>query len=357
VKLGPPAAIFNANNRDPIVWINEFRAELPRLKLLEKRERIDEVMQNRVKLSTTMETLDCAIFYEWEYDDDFIRIVSDRMKLQNVSVRVYCAGEFGSLLERLEKEEISIGAVIDRASDADETCSAVVRKLIGRGSYIVNDPEATLHASDKASMHLEFITAGIFVPYTIIISPYNAQKEVRLSIGELARLGRPFIIKPANTTGGGIGVVTGAEGLQEVIETRQHHKNDKYLLQSSIEPATLNGRRAWFRPFYVFGKILTCWWDDQTHIYFEAAEDEISAYNLVEIEKIVLKIYRVCKLEFFSTEIALTSDGKFIVIDYVNEMCDMRIKSRHYDGVPDNVVEAIGERVAIGVRRVLEQGR
>ena len=51
-------------------------------------------------------------------------------------------------------------------------------------------------------MHLEFITNGLYVPYTIIISPYNKKKELELSLSELARLGRPFIIKPANTTGG-----------------------------------------------------------------------------------------------------------------------------------------------------------
>ncbi len=312
------------------------------------------MIPNRVKLSMMMETIDCAIFYEWEYDDDFVSIVSNRMKLQDISMRVYRAREFPALLERVKKEEIFFTAVIDRASDADETCAAIVSNLIGRRSYVVNDPAEILHASDKASMHLEFITAGIFVPYTIIISPYSAQKEVRLSIGELAKLGRPFIIKPANTTGGGIGVVTGAEGLQEVIETRQHHKNDKYLLQSRVEPVILDGRRAWFRPFYVFGRVLTCWWDDQTHIYFEATERETSAYDLGEIEKIVLRIYRVCKLDFFSTEIALTADGKFIVIDYVNEMCDMRIQSKHYDGVPDKIVEAIGEQIAIGIRGLLE---
>ncbi|HQT92713.1 MAG TPA: hypothetical protein PL001_11885, partial [Candidatus Kryptobacter bacterium] len=61
-----------------------------------------------------METTDCAIFYEWEYDDDFVAIVSDRMKLQNISSRVFRAGEFPALLERLEREEIFFRAVIDR---------------------------------------------------------------------------------------------------------------------------------------------------------------------------------------------------------------------------------------------------
>ncbi len=304
-----------------------------------------------------MAKIDCAIFYEWEYDDDFVSLVSNKLSSKNIPNRIFHAADFPGLLEEVREGEIAFKVVIDRASDVDENCETITGILMKRGAYIVNDPVNIRHASDKASMHLEFITAGIFVPYTIIISPYSAVREVKLSIGELANLGRPFIIKPANTTGGGIGVVTGAEGLQEVIDTRQHNKDDKYLLQSRIEPVYLDGKRAWFRPFYVFGRVLICWWDDQTHLYLEATEDEIRSYKLDEIEKIVRKIHLVCKLDFFSTEIALTVDRKFVVIDYVNEMCDMRIKSKHYDGVPDSVVDAVGEQIASGVLGLLGQAR
>ncbi len=304
-----------------------------------------------------METIDCAIFYEWEFDDEFVSIVSNKLSASNIPNRVYHAADFPGLRERVKRRELSFKVVIDRASDADENCEAIVSTLVRSGTYLINDPAEILHASDKASMHLEFMTAGIFVPYTIIISPYSAEREVKLSIAELAKLGRPFIIKPANTTGGGIGVVMGAEGLQEVVDTRKHHKNDKYLLQSRITPTNLDGKRAWFRPFFVFGEVIICWWDDQTHVYFEATREDISAFNLAGIETVVRRIYQVCKLDFFSTEIALTTDGKFVVIDYVNEMCDMRIKSKHYDGVPDNVVEVVGEQIARGVYGLLGQGR
>ena len=37
----------------------------------------------------------------------------------------------------------------------------------------------------------------------------------------------------------------------------------------------------------------------------------------------------------------MIDDGKFIVVDYVNDMCDMRKKSQHYDGVPDNIADEI----------------
>ncbi len=302
-----------------------------------------------------MESIDCVVLYEWEYDDDFVAVVSGKLSEQDIPHRVYHAEELPGVLERIKLKDLHFRCVIDRASDVDDNAEAIVTMLKRRGAAVINDPAEIRHASDKASMHLEFITAGIFVPFTIIISPYNTQREVKLSLAELAHLGRPFIIKPANTTGGGIGVVTGAEGLREVVDTRQHNKDDKYLLQRKIEPVQTNGRRAWFRPFYVFGEVFICWWDDQTHLYFQATDEEIEHYGLAEIDAVVRKIYEVCKLDFFSTEIALAEDGKFVVIDYVNEMCDMRIKSKHYDGVPDAVVEGIASRIAGGVKRILER--
>ncbi|HUI31132.1 MAG TPA: hypothetical protein VLX91_13050 [Candidatus Acidoferrales bacterium] len=296
-----------------------------------------------------MRTLDCGIFYEWEYDKDFVSILSNELKSANLSNKIFARDEFGPVLEKLHRKTLAFRTIVDRASDVDDICESIVNFHKCRQGFVLNDPEKVRHSSDKASMHLEFMTAGVYVPYTIIISPYNAQQEIKLSIDELACLGRPFIIKPANTTGGGIGVITGAESLREVIDTRQHNKDDKYLLQRKIEPTMLENRRAWFRPFYVFGKIFICWWDDRSHVYFETSNSEIEKHNLQEIERVARKIHDVCGLDFFSTEIALSTSGQFIVIDYVNEMCDMRVKSNHFDGVPDAVVEAIAKQIGFGL--------
>ena len=133
----------------------------------------------------------------------------------------------------------------------------------------------------------------------------------------------------------------GAETLLEVIQARQYHKNDKYLLQETIKPSMLAGRRAWFRVFYAFGDIIPSWWDDTTHIYcLLQAEDEYQL-GLEPLSRITEKIHTICKLDFFSTEIVLTTNKKFVVVDYVNEMCDMRIQSQHADGVPDTIVDRI----------------
>jgi hypothetical protein len=72
---------------------------------------------------------------------------------------------------------------------------------------------------------------------------------------------------------------------------------------------------------------------------------EFEKYEFLELFGVIEKIARVCKANFFSTEIAFGEDGEFIAIDYVNEVCDMRLKSRHFDGGPDEIVQKVAERI------------
>jgi hypothetical protein len=200
-------------------------------------------------------------------------------------------------------------------------------------------------------MHLEFITAGINVPYSIIIPPHSQLEDLFISIDDLEILGRPFIIKPCNTTGGGIGVVTGAETLKEVLTARLKHSDDKYLIQENIHPIMIDGKRAWYRCYWAFGKSICVWWDDQTHIYNIIQPEEIEKFRLKKLFQITKTIQRLTRLDFFSTEVALNAKDKFVVIDYVNDQCDMRLKSLHPDGVPDETILKIINNMRLLVQK------
>jgi hypothetical protein len=289
---------------------------------------------------------DLAVAWDWEYDRDFIGVLEQELHAHGLLFYSISHHNTQDTLRQLQKGTLSFGAFLDRASEADDKFVPLVRYIKKSPVLFLNHPDIVQHAIDKATMHLEFITKGIHVPFTIIISPYNKKREIELSLGELARLGRPFIIKPANTTGGGIGVIVGAETLKDVIESRQHHKNDKYLLQEKIVPVRFSERKAWFRVFHVCDAVIPCWWDDDTHLYEIVTETEVDECGLQPLITETSKIAEVCKLEFFSTEIAITTEREFIVVDYVNEICDMRMKSRHLDGVPDIVVSEVCSRIA-----------
>ena len=293
-----------------------------------------------------METFSLGLAWNWIYDSDFVAGIEHACAEQGMTTYRVEPSNVLETLYRLRSGEIAFRTFLDRASDDDNSFEPLVRFLAKSPTHFYNVNEHVDRAKDKATMHLEFITNGLFVPYTIIISPYNKKKELELSLSELAMLGRPFIIKPANTTGGGAGVVLGAESLKDVIETRQHHKNDKYLLQETVKPKILDGSKAWFRVLYAFGEIIPCWWDDATHIYRRVNPDEEERYGIGALRESMRKIQTVCSLDFFSSEIVLTEENTFVVVDYVNEVCDMRLQSKHMDGVPDDVVRRIQELIA-----------
>jgi hypothetical protein len=260
------------------------------------------------------------------------------------------------VIDKLKRRALSVLCYLDRASDVNDDFIEIAHILSRRNTKIFNPYKLVAHAIDKATMHLEFITAGLHTPYSIIIPPFSEEEEIYISLDDLAILDRPFIIKPANTTGGGMGVVTGAETLKEVLEERMTNNEDKYLLQEKIYPQMLDGRRAWFRSFWAFGKAIPCWWDDQTHYYSELRNEEVDKYHLQELFRDTRKIARLTGLDFFSTEIVLSTKGKFIVVDYVNDQCDMRFQSRHFDGVPDNMVRRIIYNMLKVIRKVKRTG-
>jgi len=284
---------------------------------------------------------DVGLAYVWEYDDDFIMLTENLLQQKGLTTFRISHHNIEEITDRVAQRKLSFNFYIDRAWDVDFRYEELGKILQRRRTLIFNQYKKVQHAIDKASMHLEFITAGLDVPHSIIIPPHSQEKDIYLSVTDLAYLGRPFIIKPCNTTGGGLGVVTGAETLMEVLEQRVTNTNDKYLLQQKIYPVMLKGKRSLFRCFWAFGKVIPTWWDDQTHLYSEITAEDIMNYKLRKLITDTRKIARITELDFFSTEIVLTQDKKFVVIDYVNDQCDMRIKSKHTDGVPDAVVAQI----------------
>ncbi len=297
-------------------------------------------------------TFDLAISYVWEYDKEFVDLLESILQSDGLSTFIITSENIEQVTDEIKKKKIFFRSYLDRASDVDEKFSELAKILTRRKCVIFNPYKKVEHAIDKATMHLEFITAGINVPYSIIIPPHKDREELILKVDDLAILGRPFIIKPCNTTGGGIGVVTGAETLKEVLLERRTNKSDKYLIQQKIIPGSLAGRRAWFRCFWAFGKPISVWWDDQTHIYEYLYAEQIDKFGLKKLNSITRTIFKITELDFFSTEIVLTPENKFIVIDYVNDQCDMRLKSLHIDGVPDQIVEQIIHRLRLTVQRI-----
>jgi hypothetical protein len=289
---------------------------------------------------------DLALTFDWEYDRDFIRRVEDAARGRGLETVVVPPADAGRVLEAFRSGELDFRILLDRASGASPEFVALQALAVEKGRDVIEPLEKLRWASDKATMHLEFLTAGIHTPHTVILPAQATRPDIVLKPEDLAPLGVPFVIKPANTTGGSVGVIANASGPADVLSARRAYPADKYLLQEKIMPDSRDGRRFWFRGFYVLGEVYLTWWDDRTHLYAELGFDEAAARSLVPIYAIVRTIARVSRLRFFSTEVARDVRDRLLVVDYVNEICDMRLQSSHADGVPDAVVERIANRIA-----------
>jgi hypothetical protein len=290
--------------------------------------------------------IDVCLAADWEFDRDFLSLMEGNLRSRKLSTYIVWPYNLEQVLQDLRSGSMGFRFVLDRASTTSPEFLELYRILSGTGVRFLDDPDTILWASDKATMHLEFISGGMRVPYTLIVAPFNTSEHIPFSRDDLARLGSPFFIKPANTTGGGIGVFEHGTCLSDILAVRQQHKGDKYLVQERVHPLEKEGRRFWFRAFYACGSSFATWWHDLSHVYEPLWPEEVERYELQPLFGQIQNIARICRLNFFSTEIVLDRGGQWVAVDYVNESCDLRLKSRHADGVPDEVVSQIAERIA-----------
>jgi len=292
-----------------------------------------------------MTEYDFCIAWNWEYDADFIALLEIACISRGISVLEITTDNLEDSIQALAPSTrgLSFGAFFDRASDTDVRFIPVVEWARKNASYRINPHEHEVRTRNKAAMHNDFISSGICTPYTIIIPSFEEQSD--LSPIDISPLGGVFYIKPAHG-GGGEGVVKEATTFDQVLIARQEFPADKYLLQEHITPVLLDSRPAWFRIIYCAEKEYLSFWDPTTYIYNLITPYEEEKYRLTPLREIISIIARVCNLDIFSTEIALTRDGNFIVVDYVNDQIDARLQSKAADGVPDEIVQDIARRLA-----------
>ncbi len=279
-----------------------------------------------------------GLAWNWEHDRDFVNLL-DRSCLQS-GLSCYLVGGHNLQQTYLEvqNDERRFLFFLDRASDDDPRFLQLNQLLQSKGAKFINAHHHYQRSIDKANIHGELLAHGLQLPLTIILPPYDTEPGFDPRVIE--PLAKPFVVKPAKGSGG-FGVMVGAMRPDDVIQTRAKFRNQRFLVQQRIEPQILGGRRAWFRVYNVCGQIIPCWWDDTTHKYGVVTPGDGGLVNTEELLRIVRIIAEVSQLDFFSTEIALDKDGRYVVVDYVNDPCDMRPQSKYFDGVPDTIVRVI----------------
>jgi hypothetical protein len=299
-----------------------------------------------------MDSPSVFLLSDWEPDLSFLERLERELRARGRATYLVWPHNLEETLAAVRSGALRAAYFVDRATNTSPEFRPLTALMEERGVPSLDAPWRISWAADKATMHYEFQRAGIDVPPTVILEPYERQAALPGIDGELAALGTPFVIKPAFTTGGGIGVFDRAQGREDVQLVRQQYPGDRYLLQARVLPWESGGRRYWFRTYYFCGRVLFSWWDDRSHLYGAmSGGDAAEESGLLEpLDSITRAIAGVCGLRFFSSEIARTADGRFLVVDYVNETPDLRPWSVYPDGVPDRLVEEI----ACGVVRWID---
>ncbi len=288
-----------------------------------------------------MQSFDLCLNWYWLYDCDFVRFVEEACAARQIHLLQVTPTNLLQVVSDLYSGRLTFQTLLDRAAD-DLRFEPIRRFAVESGKRRINPMELSRWSEDKATMHLELMQAGLQTPYTIILAPFVDQPLPPPV--DLAPLGPCFVLKPA-VGGGGEGVRMNAASLQDIQCARLEYPEQKYLVQEQMEAAIIAGRQAWFRVFHVVDIDIPCWWHPVTHVYSRVTPEQESQLGLAPLSEIAARIAKVCRLDWFSTEIVRTSDGRFVVVDYVNDGIDTRIQSKAADGAPDQVMREIADRL------------
>ena len=288
---------------------------------------------------------DLCLPWYWEYDIDFVQMVEHACHEHELTLWQITPENLLESVTALYKGERSFRAILDR-SQYDPRFAPIHRWAQEHRVRRINPVEVSKWSEDKTTMHLELIAAGIHTPYTILLPPFVEQPVI--PDFDLTPLGHQFVIKPSNE-GGSEGVILGAFSMDQILRARMQFPEQKYLIQETVMPRTIHGQPAWFRVFYAADKTYPCFWHPLTHVFSRVTFYDENKYELTPLHDITKRIAFICKLDWFSTEIALTHQN-FVVVDYVNDGIDTRVQSKAVDGVPDDVMQSIASQLVTLVK-------
>jgi len=235
----------------------------------------------------------------------------------------------------------------------------IFHRLVGLAAemktQVIDPPERAQAAFDKARLHPRLVEQGLPVPWTVLV-PNVPPQGWQLTQAERASLGTPFIIKPAMGYGRR-GLVMDATSEADLSRSQSGWPDQTYLFQNRVRPRERQGEPVYFRAFYVFGQVYVAWWNCYNDHYRLPTESERKELALGEVEELARRLAGLTQMQFFSTEIAQTEEGRFVIIDYVNDQCHLLSQSAHPQmGVPDELIADIARQIVRAVVQMVRPG-
>jgi len=303
-------------------------------------------------------TYDLVMTHKLDADDFFIHRVQQHCAERRLNFFLIEPLWVSEFLDKYDRGEVWARVLLNLHSehhDPTDLYHRLVRLAEARGTRVIDPPAVARPAFDKAALHPRLLAAGLCAPHTVIV-PRGDAPQFRLGEAERAELGSPFVIKPAQGYGKR-GVIFDATSEADVTRSMAEWPDDRYLVQRRIVPRSIAGEPAYFRVYHVFGSIWCCWWNCYTDRYRTLRPEEEEQHGLRPLRDIMVRLAALTGMQFFSSEVALTEAGEFVLIDYVNDQCHLLCQTASPQiGVPDDVVAAIAQRLVESAHTLIAHG-
>lgn len=283
---------------------------------------------------------DIALTYVHDHFSSRVRELCGQFDLSFFLIEPVWVEDF---FRKLQLGEIKVRVLIDMASDAyqpNDLYFQLAKEVKKSGGYVIDDPDAGAIMGHKSRFHTMLVEHNIPVPETVIVDRSELE-TFQLTEAIIAQVGTPFVVKPGWGSGRAGVILDGQSEADLRTSAEATPYSDAFLLQRKIVPRSLDGRIGWFRMFHVFGEVIPCWWHPTTGDYQLVTPLEERRFKLRPLTRIMKDIAKVSKINFFSSELTLADDGRFLVIDYLNTECDMSTKSFWPSGVPDELMRHV----------------
>ncbi|MCX5704468.1 MAG: hypothetical protein NTZ92_00125 [Candidatus Omnitrophica bacterium] len=296
-----------------------------------------------------METFDLGIAWDRKEDNEFVEGLNDYALKVGLKPYLLHGYNFYASLKDISEGNIHFRLFLNRTSGDDPVFSGLPDFLKRKGVTFINHPDNAKKSADKSEMHSMFISYGLPIPKTVFL---KLQEERQALEAKIQHVSVPCVLKPASGSGGDSTALS-INSLDDAFRLLGQEKNKCYFAQEQVLPINLENKPAWFKVLYCFGEIIPCRWHPVIREYEMLSLRQIYRLGLHEIWPITKKIKQACRLDFFSTEIVMKEDKKFLVVDYVNDRPDMRKKSKFNNGMPDEIVNKAIENIISFVKKNL----
>ena len=124
------------------------------------------------------EMFDLLGLWAWEYDADFIALLTKACEVRGVHAHFLDADNFVSIAAKLDSGEIKARAGLDRVWDWGGDYEAHVDAMRRHVPLMLNDYDKVRRAWNKVSMHMILINHGLYAPYLMLVPSVEEMAEV-----------------------------------------------------------------------------------------------------------------------------------------------------------------------------------